>query len=71
VECGEKEIWLPGLLKDVGMVSSSSEGKRMVKQGAVYVEGDRVESEQLEIPESGTVVIKVGKRKFIRVIFSA
>ncbi len=71
VECAEAEIWLPGLLKKVGLVSSSSEGKRMVKQGAVYIEGDRVESEQFDIPESRVVVIKVGKRRFLRVTFTS
>ncbi len=64
-----EEVWIPALLKDSGMVGSSSEGKRMIKQGGVYVDGERVDGEQLKIPESRVVVIKVGKRKFMKVRF--
>ena len=33
-------VWLPGLLKEIGMVPSTSEGKRVIEQGGVYVAED-------------------------------
>ena len=33
--------WLPGLLKEIGMVPSTSEGRRVIEQGGVYVAGQR------------------------------
>ena len=65
----EDEIWLPGLLKESGLVGSTSEGKRLIRQGGVYVDGERVEEERLEIPEGRVVVLQVGKRRFMRVRF--
>jgi tyrosyl-tRNA synthetase len=69
VSCKGEEVWLPGLLKELDMVTSSSEGKRMLQQGGVYVDQERVEDENFKIPGKGECVIKVGKRKFARVIF--
>jgi tyrosyl-tRNA synthetase len=65
-------VWLPGLLKDIGMVPSTSEGKRVIEQGGVYMaENDelvKVAAESLLI-ESPQLTFKVGKRKFKTVIF--
>jgi len=65
-------VWLPGLLKELGMVSSTSDGKRVIEQGGVYVaENDhlvKVAAESLLI-ESPQLTFKVGKRKFKTVIF--
>jgi tyrosyl-tRNA synthetase len=65
-----KSVWLPGMLKEIELVGSSSEGKRMIRQGGVYIDGERVEGEDMPIPVSGVAVIKVGKRKFARVRFT-
>ena len=55
------------LLKGAGLVSSTSEAFRMIKQGAVRIDGQRVEDRGLEIEPSTTAVYQVGKRKFARV----
>ena len=55
------------LLKNAGLVSSTSEAFRMIKQGAVRVDGVRVEDGSLEIDAGTTNVYQVGKRKFSRV----
>ncbi len=62
-------VWIPGLLRDVGLVASSSEGRRLITQGAVRVDGTVVESE--EIPRSELVgrVTRVGKRRFMRFVY--
>lgn len=65
-------VWLPGLLKDIGMVPSTSEGKRVIEQGGVYVAEDdqlvKVVAESLLI-EGPRLTFKVGKRKFKTVVF--
>ncbi len=65
-------VWLPGLLKEIGMVPSTSEGKRVIEQGGVYVAEDdhlvKVAAESLLI-ESPQLTFKVGKKKFKTVIF--
>jgi tyrosyl-tRNA synthetase len=55
------------LLKQAGLVSSTSEAFRMIKQGAVRIDGVRVEDRGLEIDAGNTSVYQVGKRKFSRV----
>jgi tyrosyl-tRNA synthetase len=54
-------------LKEAGLVPSTSEGLRMIRQGAVRMDGERVEDERLEIPAGSNRVYQVGKRKFARI----
>jgi tyrosyl-tRNA synthetase len=63
-------IWLPKLLHEAGMVQSTSDGRRMIKQNAVSVNGDRITDVDAEIPVDGEVLLKVGKRRFCKVFFS-
>ena len=55
------------LLKNAGLVSSTSEAFRMIKQGAVKIDGQRVEDRSLQLDAGTTGVFQVGKRKFARV----
>jgi tyrosyl-tRNA synthetase len=55
------------LLKHAGLVSSTSEAFRMIKQGAVRIDGVRIEDGSLEVDAGTTNVYQVGKRKFSRV----
>ncbi len=55
------------LLKEAGLVSSTSEAFRMIKQGAVRVDGVKIEDRGLEVDAGSTSVYQVGKRKFSRV----
>jgi tyrosyl-tRNA synthetase len=55
------------LLKEAGLVSSTSEAFRMIKQGAVRIDGVKVEDRGLEIDAGSTCIYQVGKRKFSRV----
>lgn len=65
---GDTDIWLPGLLNDAGLVSSNSEGRRMVAQGAVKVNGDKVAGETLPRGDLGGAIVQVGKRRFVRLV---
>ncbi|MDF2178519.1 tyrosine--tRNA ligase [Aliiglaciecola sp. CAU 1673] len=55
------------LLKDADLVGSTSEAMRMIKQGAVKIDGDKVEDSRMVINLAGTAVYQVGKRKFARI----
>ena len=55
------------LLKEAALVSSTSEAFRMIKQGAVKIDGQKVEDRSLELAAGTTQVYQVGKRKFAKV----
>ncbi len=58
---------LANVLKDAGLTSSTSESLRMLKQGAVRIDGERVEDRQLRLVAGADCVCQVGKRRFARV----
>jgi tyrosyl-tRNA synthetase len=55
------------LLKEAGLTSSTSEAMRLIKQGGVRLDGEKIADPGLEIAAGGTHVLQVGKRKFARV----
>ena len=59
-------IKIANLLKDAGLVNSTSDAFRMIKEGAAKIEGEKITDRNL-VPASGTAVYQVGKRKFARV----
>lgn len=65
----EEEIWLPKLLLEAGLVKSTSDGRRMIKQNAVAVDGEKIQDVDANIPTEDTVLLKVGKRRFCKVVF--
>jgi len=56
------------LIKEANLCPSTSEAMRMVKQGAVKIDGEKVEDPKKIIDESEPFVLQVGKRKFIRIL---
>lgn len=62
----EGEMPIANLLKEADLVSSTSEALRMIKQGGVKIDGEKVEDSKLIISAS-TAVYQVGKRKFAKV----
>ncbi|MEW5762768.1 MAG: tyrosine--tRNA ligase [Bacillota bacterium] len=62
----EGRVWLPRLMVLAGLVPSTSEARRLIRQGGVEVDGEKVEDPEYELePRAGTV-IRAGKRKFVR-----
>jgi tyrosyl-tRNA synthetase len=61
-------IWLPGVLKETGLVKSSSEGKRLVAQGAIKIDGEAVAGEELSRSDLVGQIVQVGKRRFARFV---
>jgi tyrosyl-tRNA synthetase len=61
------EIGIASLLKSASLTGSTSDAFRMIKQGAVRIDGERVEDKGLAIKSGSTHVFQVGKRRFARV----
>ncbi len=66
---GDEPVWLPQLLLEAGLVKSTSDGRRMIKQNAVSVNGEKIKSMDSVVPASGEVLLQVGKRRFCRILF--
>ena len=64
---GEDGLPIANMLKEAGLVSSTSEAYRMIKQGAVRLDGERVEERNRVLPPGAEVIAQVGKRRFARV----
>jgi tyrosyl-tRNA synthetase len=58
---------LANLLRDAGLVKSTSEAQRLVAQGAVRVDGDRIDDARLACPTGSERLYQVGKRRLVRV----
>ncbi len=65
----EERIWLPRLLVLAGLASSTSEGKRLISQGGIRLNGEEVADEDREVPveDLDGLVIQRGKRHFRRI----
>ena len=66
IELGEG-IAIGNLLKQANLVGSTSDAMRMIKQGAVKIDGEKVSDTRLLISEKGEAVYQMGKRKFARI----
>jgi tyrosyl-tRNA synthetase len=58
---------IANLLKDAGLTKSTSDAMRMIKQGAVKIDGEKISDPRLQISAGSKQVYQVGKRKFARV----
>jgi len=63
----EGVLLVPQLLKQAGLVSSTSDAIRQIAGGGVRLDGERVADKGVSVPVGATVVAQVGKRKFARV----
>ncbi|NOQ17261.1 MAG: tyrosine--tRNA ligase [Methyloprofundus sp.] len=55
------------LLKDAGLTSSTSDSNRMIKQGAVKIDGEKIVDNKLQVEIGSENIYQVGKRKFAKV----
>jgi tyrosyl-tRNA synthetase len=55
------------LLKQAGLVSSTTEAIRLIEQGGVKVDGERVSDRALKLMKGDAYVVQVGKRRFVRI----
>ncbi|QIR15264.1 tyrosine--tRNA ligase [Shewanella aestuarii] len=69
LEAGEG-LAIANLLKEAGLVGSTSDGMRMIKQGAVKIDGEKAEDTRQVFNAGFEAVVQVGKRKFAKVVLS-
>jgi tyrosyl-tRNA synthetase len=67
VSAPDGSLVVPQLLKQAGLVDGTSEAMRMIQQGAVKLDGERVNDKSVVVKAGTVVVAQVGKRKFARI----
>ena len=63
-----KSIPITKLLKNAEMTASTSEAMRLIKQGGVKINSEKVSDVKLEIEKGSEAIYQVGKRKFLKII---
>jgi tyrosyl-tRNA synthetase len=63
----EESIGIAQLLKMAGLVESTSEAMRIIKQGGVKIDSEKIEDKNLQTNKGATVIAQVGKRKFAKI----
>ena len=66
VEAGEH--WVPALLTQAGLAKSNGEGRRLIENGGVSFDGDKVPDGKANVRVTGEHVLKAGKRNFVKVL---
>jgi tyrosyl-tRNA synthetase len=68
LEHDESEIWIGHYLVKSGCAVSTSEVRRLIKQGGLYLDNQRVDDENLKVTVQGDRLVKLGKRRFFRIV---
>lgn len=63
----DEGIAIGNLLKEAGLVSSTSEAMRMIKQGAVKIDGEKISDPKMQLVQNSVHIYQVGKRRFAKV----
>ena len=64
----KEEDLLVNIIADSGLLKSKSEARRMIKQSAVKIDGEAIKDIQYKVSMGDSFVLKVGKRKFLKVV---
>lgn len=64
----ESTMWIVKLITESGLTSSNSESKRLIKEGAVSIDGQRVSDPDTDVTLEAPFVLKVGKRRFVKIV---
>ncbi len=67
VPAGEEGIQIAHMLKEAGLVSSTSDGNRMIEQGGVRIQGEGVSDKTLRFKAGEELIVQVGKRKWAKI----
>ncbi|WP_028845736.1 tyrosine--tRNA ligase [Thermodesulfatator atlanticus] len=68
VKTEAKELYLPRFLKEQGLVKSASEARRLISQGGIHLNGEKVSSEEISLDAGKEYVLRVGKKRFLKII---
>ncbi|NSW77276.1 MAG: tyrosine--tRNA ligase [Candidatus Atribacteria bacterium] len=66
-ELKEGKVWIMKLLQKTGVPKSNSEARRLIEQGSVYLNGERVGDVSLDVPVQDGSFLKVGKKAFFKI----
>ena len=61
-------IWIVDLLQASGLVSSRGEAKRLIQQGGIKVNEEKIASADLDVPFEPPLLVQVGKRSFAELV---
>jgi len=67
LEWDEDAIWVPKIMKLAGMASSTGEALRLIKQGGLHINDNKVTDHEARLPK-GEYLFKAGKRKFLKIV---
>ncbi len=68
VQSRDGRLLIANLLRDAGLTASTSEALRLIREGAVRIDGERIESRDLELSVGSSHVYQIGKRRVARVL---
>ncbi len=60
--------WIVRIIQEAGLTKGSSETRRLIKQGAVSVNNEKILDDKTELSKDGPYLIKVGKKRFVKII---
>lgn len=71
IKIPKKKIWIVRLLTISGMAKSSSEARRLIQQGAVILDEERITDPEKELTIREGAILKVGKRRFTKIVIES
>ncbi len=66
----EATVWICHLMKEAGLAKSTSEARRLILQGGVRLNGEKVDDADGQVPTGGESILQVGRRRIVKVTFS-
>tara|TARA_B100000686_G_scaffold334196_1_gene401121 strand:- start:2423 stop:3634 length:1212 start_codon:yes stop_codon:yes gene_type:complete len=64
---GFESLWICKVITRFSLASGTSEARRLIKQGAVSIDGEKVLNEKLQLEGNREYLLKVGKKKFLKI----
>jgi tyrosyl-tRNA synthetase len=68
LEHDETEIWIAHFLVKAGCAESTSQIRRLIKQGGLYIDNKRIDDENLKVTVTGEKLVRLGKRGFFKIV---
>ena len=62
-------VWVCRLLSAAGLVESNGEARRLIQQGGLKLNGEKLTDPDAEVEAVGELVVQAGKRRFARILF--
>lgn len=64
----DQPIWIVDLLKQLNVITSSSQGRRLIEQGAITIDGQRIENTKAQISPRQGMIVKAGKHQIFKIM---